>query len=184
MVCVSPSVHSLSPSLLPSVPLIPECATNGRSRCSALLHSASGDPSSVCVRPCACVCLSAFHWGFRSCEKGAVQDAVLQKGREGREAVGRRYPPLAACSWASPRHRTPMLPRDLRSLIACLYLPSFSLSLFLSVSCQVHLLAAYISLCTLGGGSLQDDYRTVVYLCIYSPYTKMGLFVCLLVFVF
>lgn len=59
-VCVYPSVHSLSPSLLPSVPLIPECVTNGRSRCSALLRSAPGDPSSVCVRVCVHVFLS---WG-------------------------------------------------------------------------------------------------------------------------
>lgn len=130
IVCVSVPVCILSPSLLPSVPLIPECVTNGRSRCSALLHSASGDPSSVCVRACVSVCMYASHWGFRSCEKGAVQDAVLQKGREGREAVGRSYPPPEACSWAFRGHRTPMLPRDLRSLIASLHLPSFTFSLF------------------------------------------------------
>lgn len=63
-VCVYPSAHSLSPSLLPSVPLIPECVTNGRSRCSALLCSASGDPSSVCVCAWACVRVHIFlSWG-------------------------------------------------------------------------------------------------------------------------
>ena len=58
-VCVRvyPSVHSLSPSLLPSVPLIPECVTNGRSRCSALLCSSPRDPSSVYM--CVCVCVWA-----------------------------------------------------------------------------------------------------------------------------
>lgn len=187
IMCVCPSVHSLSPSLLPSVPLIPECVTNGRSRCSAVLHSASGDPSSVCVRACACVCMSASHWGFRSCEKGAVQDAVLQKGREGMEAVGRRYPPLAACSWASPGHRNPMLPQDLRSLFASLYLPSFSLSFFsLSLVKSISWQRIYcISLCTLDGGSLQDHHGTVVCACVYvylfSTY-KNG-FACLPVFV-
>lgn len=91
-VCVDPSVHSLSPSLLPSVPLIPECVTNGRSRCSALLCSSPGDPSSMCALACAhvcmCMCTYSSHGGFRICEKGAVQDPVLQKGREGRGAVG------------------------------------------------------------------------------------------------
>lgn len=74
IVCVYPYVHSLSlsSSLLPSVPLIPECVTNGRSRCSALLCSITGDFSSVCVhgcvRECMCICVYSSHGGFRSCD--------------------------------------------------------------------------------------------------------------------
>lgn len=69
IVCVPyPSVHSLSPSLLPSVPLIPECVTNGRSRCSALLCSSPGDSSSASAHMCACVCMYFPPGGFRSCE--------------------------------------------------------------------------------------------------------------------
>lgn len=94
---------------------------------------------------CVYVCMYSSHGGFRSCEKGAVQDAVLQKGREGRGAVGRRHQPLAACSWASPGHRTslyhaPPGPQELH----CVSLLIFALT-FLSVSRQVHLLAAYTS---------------------------------------
>lgn len=94
--CVCPSVRSPSLRLLPSVPLIPECVSNGRSRCSALLDSAPRESSSVCV--CVSVGMSFSHGGFRSSEWGAVQDLTLQKGREGKAAPGWRYPPLAACS--------------------------------------------------------------------------------------
>lgn len=55
-ISASPSVHSL----LPSVPLIPECATNGRSRCSALLLVSPGIISLACM----CVCSHVFRsWG-------------------------------------------------------------------------------------------------------------------------
>ena len=83
--CVYPSVHSLSPSLLPSVPLIPECVTNGRSRCSALLCSSPGDSSSVCV--CGtCVCVHAripLMGGLGAVRRGLSR--IPFSRREGRE---------------------------------------------------------------------------------------------------
>lgn len=92
----------------------------------------------VCLCVCVCMCMSSSHGGFRSCEKGAVQDPVLQKGREGRGAVGRRYPPLTACSFGLPLGKRPpstILHWDFRSFIAslCLSFPTIC-SYFLSVS--------------------------------------------------
>lgn len=100
----------------------------------------------VCVHEHVCVCIYSSHGGLRSCEKEAVQDAILQKGREGRGAVRRRYPPLAACSWASPGHRTSLYhapPGPLELYCPAVSHPLFALT-FLSASCQ--LLAAYLPL--------------------------------------
>lgn len=88
--CVHPSVHSPSPCLLPSVPLIPECVSNGRSRCSAPLRSA---PRGLLFHVCVHVLLSLG--GLGAVSEGAVQDPVLQKERGERYAGGTRLSQLA-----------------------------------------------------------------------------------------
>lgn len=133
-VCVYPSVHSLSPSLLPSVPLIPECVTNGRSRCSALLCSSPGESSSVCV--CACIPLIG---GLGAVSRGLSRILSSRRGGgkgSGGQAVPASHSLLLGFPWAQDPP-LPFSPGDFRSLIA-------SLSLSLSVSPQIHLLAAYI----------------------------------------
>lgn len=154
-VCAFPSVHSLPPSLLPSVPLIPECVTNGRSRCSALLCLFPGDSSSVCAYVCMymCVCTCAcfpLMGGLVALRRGLSRiPSSRREGREGeRWAGGTRLLQLALGLPLGTGPPSIILPWDVRSLIASQFLFPliFSPSLLKSIPWQLIYLHCFTDL--------------------------------------
>lgn len=77
MWCASIPERRLSLSLSPSVPLIPERVTNGRSRCCALLCPPPRERSSVCV------CTYSLSWGGLGSLRRGLSKMLLSR-REGR----------------------------------------------------------------------------------------------------